>query len=47
MLSCYSSEQKEVPCCGKSQYREEFYHDLEKFYRKLHKWVKQGASEDV
>jgi len=47
MLYCYSFEQKQVSCCEKSQYREKFYCDLEKLYKKLYSRVKQRASEDV
>ncbi|KDR16316.1 hypothetical protein L798_10131 [Zootermopsis nevadensis] len=37
---CNISEQRQVTRCGKSQYREEFYRDLENFYRKLNSWFK-------
>ncbi|XP_069703288.1 uncharacterized protein [Periplaneta americana] len=43
---CNISEQKQISNCGKSQYREEFYRDLEKFYKELHKRAKKKTSKD-
>ncbi|KAJ4439656.1 hypothetical protein ANN_07784 [Periplaneta americana] len=40
------SSKKQISNCGKSQYREEFYRDLEKFYKELHKRAKKKTSKD-